>query len=92
MTSRFPTAAEFASWPQPNYVNPATHLPLAIAVVTPITVLVVVFISCRFFSRTVLQYTLCWDDCVMLAAAVSSGLPSLLGYNDLIPAGAGCWQ
>lgn len=35
------------------------------------TVLVVAFISCRFYSRTVLTKTLGWDDGIMLLAAVS---------------------
>jgi hypothetical protein len=71
MTSRFPTAAEFLSFPKPNYVDPSTRLPLALAVVIPMTVLVIVAISCRFYSRTVLIYTLGWDDWTMFVAAVS---------------------
>jgi hypothetical protein len=72
MTSRFPTPAEFASFPPPNYDDPATKLPLALSVVIPMTVLVVAFISCRFYCRTVLVNTLGWDDWTMLVAAVSS--------------------
>jgi hypothetical protein len=71
MTSRFPTAAEILSFPAPNYADPTTLRPLAIGVVTPITALVVAFISCRFYSRTVLTKTLGWDDGIMLLAAVS---------------------
>jgi hypothetical protein len=71
MTSRFPTAAELLSFPAPNYVDPTTRRPLAIGIITPMTVLVVAFISCRFYSRTVLTKTLGWDDGVMLLAAVS---------------------
>ena len=71
MTSRFPTAAELASWPDANYVNPETRLPLALAIIIPMTVLVVVFTSARFYSRTVLVHTLGWDDWIMLVAAVS---------------------
>jgi hypothetical protein len=72
MTSRFPTAAEFASFPPPNYDNPTTLRPLAIGVITPMTVLVVAFMSCRIYSRTVLTKTLGWDDGIMLLAAVST--------------------
>lgn len=72
MTSRFPTAAEFASFPPPNYANPTTLRPLAIGVITPMTALVVAFMSCRIYSRTVLTKTLGWDDGIMLLAAVSS--------------------
>lgn len=71
MTSRFPTTAEFLSFPEPNYVDPITRRPLALAVVIPMTVLVTAFISCRFYCRTVLIRTLGWDDWTMLAAAVS---------------------
>jgi hypothetical protein len=35
------------------------------------TVVVIAFISCRFYSRTVLTKTLGWDDGIMLLAAVS---------------------
>jgi hypothetical protein len=72
MTSRFPTAAEFLSFPTPNYDDPTTLRPLAIGVITPMTVLVVAFMSCRIYSRTVLTKTLGWDDGVMLLAAVST--------------------
>jgi ABC-type uncharacterized transport system permease subunit len=71
MTSRFPTAEEFASWPKPNYVDPDTRRPLALAIIIPMTVVVVTFISCRFYSRTVLNYTVGWDDWIMFSAAVS---------------------
>ena len=36
------------------------------------TVLVIAFMSCRIYSRTVLTKTLGWDDGIMLLAAVSS--------------------
>jgi hypothetical protein len=76
MTSRFPTPAEFLSFPKPNYVDPETRLPLALAVVIPMTVLVSSFISCRFYSRTIIISTLGWDDWIMFAAAVSLLLTS----------------
>ena len=59
------------SFPEPNYVDPITRRPLALAVMIPMTVLVTAFISCRFYCRTVLIRTLGWDDWTMLAAAVS---------------------
>lgn len=71
MTSRFPTTAEFAAFPPPNYVDPVTKFPLGLAVVVPMTVIVIAFISCRFYCRTVLIRTLGWDDWSMLTAAVS---------------------
>ncbi|USP74052.1 hypothetical protein yc1106_01326 [Curvularia clavata] len=70
MTSRFPTAEEFASFPPPNYVNPTNHLPMALGVVVPMTIIVTVFMTCRLYCRTVLVKTLGWDDGLMLIAAV----------------------
>ncbi|KAH7067240.1 hypothetical protein BKA63DRAFT_581953 [Paraphoma chrysanthemicola] len=70
MTSRFPTPAEFASFPTPNYVDPITRRPVAIGIIIPATVLVVTAISCRFYSRTVIVRTLGWDDWIMLLAAI----------------------
>jgi hypothetical protein len=91
MTSRFPTTEEFLSFPKPNYVDPVTRRPLAMAVVIPMTVLVIFFISCRFYSRTVLIRTLGWDDWTMFVAAVS-----LAGGNEdqgvLISAGTVCGE
>jgi hypothetical protein len=72
MTSRFPTPEEFRSFPPPNYVDPTNQLPLALAIVVPMTVIVIAFISCRFYCRTVLVHTLGWDDWAMLIAAVSN--------------------
>jgi hypothetical protein len=72
MTSRFPTPEEFASFPPPNYVDPVNQLPLAMAVLIPMTVLVIGFVSCRFYCRTVLVNTLGWDDWAMMVAAVSN--------------------
>ena len=71
MTSRFPTAEEFASFPPPNYVDPTNHLPMALGIVVPMTILVTVFMTCRLYCRTVLVKTLGWDDGLMLIAAVS---------------------
>ncbi|KAJ8118592.1 hypothetical protein OPT61_g464 [Boeremia exigua] len=65
----FREAEELLSFPTPNYVDPTTRRPLAISIITPMTVLVVAFISCRFYSRTILTKTLGWDDGIMLLAA-----------------------
>ncbi|KAH7084010.1 hypothetical protein FB567DRAFT_499647 [Paraphoma chrysanthemicola] len=69
-TTRFPTAAEFASFPRPNYVDPITRRPVAIAVTVPLTVLVITAISCRFYGRIVIVRKLGWDDWTMLVAAI----------------------
>lgn len=71
MTSRFPTAAELASFPEPNYVNPITRQPLIIGVTTTMSVLVISLLACRIYSRTVLVFAVGWDDWIMLSAGVS---------------------
>ncbi|KAH7412024.1 hypothetical protein DE146DRAFT_263486 [Phaeosphaeria sp. MPI-PUGE-AT-0046c] len=85
MTSRFPTTEEFLSFPVPNYVDPVTRLPLALAVVIPMTVLVTFFISCRFYSRTVIIYTLGWDDWTMFAAALLSVGSNIMLIISMLP-------
>ncbi|KAH3977062.1 hypothetical protein HBH51_078270 [Parastagonospora nodorum] len=85
MTSRFPTTAEFLSFPEPNYVDPITRRPLALAVVIPMTVLVTAFISCRFYCRTVLIRTLGWDDWTMLAAAILSVGSNIMLIISMLP-------
>ncbi|KAF1929973.1 uncharacterized protein M421DRAFT_381924 [Didymella exigua CBS 183.55] len=85
MTSRFPTPAEILSFPTPNYVNPHTLRPLAIGIITPVTTLVVIFISCRFYSRTVLTKTLGWDDGIMLLAAIISVGNNIMVIASMFP-------
>jgi hypothetical protein len=80
MTSRFPTAVEIASWPLPNYVDPPTQRPAALAAGIAMIVLVVGFVSCRFYSRTVLIPALGLDDWTMLFAAVSFYLEIVEGW------------
>lgn len=70
MTSRFPTPAEMAAWPEPNYVDPETYRPLVLAVDIPMTVIVISFVAMRFYSRTVLIFAIGFDDWLMLFAAV----------------------
>jgi hypothetical protein len=70
MTSRFPTAQELASFPDPNYVDPTTRQPLLIGITTTMSLLVIVFLACRIYSRTVLVYAVGWDDWIMLSAGV----------------------
>ncbi|CAN9098189.1 unnamed protein product [Alternaria alternata] len=85
MTSRFPTPEEFASFPPPNYVDPVNQLPLAMAVLIPMTVLVIGFVSCRFYCRTVLVNTLGWDDWAMMVAAVMSVGSNIMLIISMLP-------
>ncbi|KAF3048550.1 hypothetical protein E8E11_009603 [Didymella keratinophila] len=76
---------EFASFPPPNYANPTTLRPLAIGVITPMTVLVVAFMSCRIYSRTVLTKTLGWDDGIMLLAVITSVGNNIMVIISMLP-------
>jgi hypothetical protein len=71
MTSRFPTAQELASFPNPNYVNPVTRQPLVVGVTIAMSILITTFISCRVYSRSVLVRAIGWDDWIMISAGVS---------------------
>jgi hypothetical protein len=66
----FPTLADIAEWPAPNYVDPITRRPLVLGVEIPLTVLTILFTAGRFYSRTVIVKALGWDDWFMLAATV----------------------
>lgn len=79
MTSRFPTLAEMAVWPKPNYIDPETKQPLALGINVVMSSVIVAFVSCRFYSRTRLVKALGLDDWIMLSAAVSFPL-SLLSF------------
>jgi hypothetical protein len=66
----FPTAADFNSWPKPNYTNPVTREWLVIGVEAPLTFIAALFVLARFYSRTYIKRVLGWDDWLMLAAMV----------------------
>jgi hypothetical protein len=68
--STFPTLADIAKWPLPNYVDPQTRRPLVLGVEIPLTILTILFTAGRFYSRTVIVKALGWDDWFMLAATV----------------------
>ncbi|KAF2689632.1 hypothetical protein K458DRAFT_439887 [Lentithecium fluviatile CBS 122367] len=68
-----------------NYVDPETRRPLALAVIIPMTALVITFISCRFYSRSVLIYALGWDDWTMLLAAILSVGNNMMIVISMLP-------
>ncbi|KAL1652411.1 hypothetical protein SLS61_005013 [Didymella pomorum] len=49
------------------------------------TVLVVAFMSCRIYSRTVLTKTLGWDDGIMLLAAITSVGNNIMVIISMLP-------
>jgi len=49
-----PSTEEMATWPAPNYIDPATRRPLVLGVEIPLLLLVVLFVSMRLYSRAVL--------------------------------------
>jgi hypothetical protein len=58
------------AWPLPNYVDPETRTSLVLGVEIPLTIVTIIFVACRFYSRTVIVRALGWDDWLMLAAVV----------------------
>ncbi|KAF2727135.1 hypothetical protein EJ04DRAFT_479509 [Polyplosphaeria fusca] len=95
MTSRFPTAAEMAAWPEPDFVDPDTVQPLALAITIPVTMIAVIFMTCRIYSRTVLVPAIGWDDWLMLLAAVSTvanNVMVLVSMNSEIQMGYHLWD
>jgi hypothetical protein len=85
--STFPTNADIAKWPAPNYVDPITRRPLVLGVEIPLTILTILFVAARFYSRTIIVKALGWDDWFMLAAAVRI---LLFGTNSLSRADNTC--
>ncbi|ORY17072.1 hypothetical protein BCR34DRAFT_451881, partial [Clohesyomyces aquaticus] len=85
MTSRFPTAEEFASFPPPNFVNPETKTSLILGIEIPMSVLATVFIACRFYSRTRIVSALGSDDWIMLAAAIMAVANNILVIVSTTP-------
>ncbi|KAF2870875.1 hypothetical protein BDV95DRAFT_607990 [Massariosphaeria phaeospora] len=75
---RTPTPQEMAAWPAPNYVDPETRRPLVLGINIPLLVLMIAFISMRFYSRTVIVRALGKDDWFMLAAAVTAVATSIM--------------
>ncbi|KAF2646758.1 hypothetical protein P280DRAFT_416305 [Massarina eburnea CBS 473.64] len=95
MTARFPTAMEIASWPDPNYVDPPTRRPLALGINITMTVIVVVFVMCRYFSRTVLVPALGLDDWTMLLAsicAVANNIMIIVSMDRMYKMGWHMWD
>lgn len=57
-----------ASWPQPNYVNPATHSPANTIVSCVLYAVVCVFLLLRIFTRLRLSKSFGLDDTLLLLA------------------------
>ena len=66
-----PTAADMAHWPAPNYVNPSTHGPIMIGVMSAFTLAMIPFVISRIHMRLRLKGKLGIDDWIILACAVS---------------------
>jgi hypothetical protein len=61
-----PTLDQIQSWPPPNFVNPETRVSLLLGIEAPISILTIIFVCARFYSRTYLRHVLGWDDWVMV--------------------------
>ncbi|KAF2639432.1 hypothetical protein P280DRAFT_402478 [Massarina eburnea CBS 473.64] len=68
----WPSPAEMAEWPTPNYVNPVTRRPMVMGVEITFIILVILFTSCRFYSRIFIVKGLGLDDLMMLIASIAS--------------------
>ncbi|KAF2014143.1 hypothetical protein BU24DRAFT_462955 [Aaosphaeria arxii CBS 175.79] len=75
---QLPTAADFASWPPPNFIDPETRRPLVLGIEIPLLCLIVIFTMMRFYSRAVLIRALGADDWCMLVATVISVATSIM--------------
>ncbi|TID23479.1 hypothetical protein E2P81_ATG03050 [Venturia nashicola] len=65
-----PTLEQIQSWPSSNFVDPETRVNLLLGIEAPFTILAIIFVCARFYSRTCLRNVLGWDDWVMALAAV----------------------
>ena len=73
-----PTPAEMATWPAPNYIDPETRRALVLGIEIPLMVLVIAFLGCRLYSRTVIVRAIGKDDWVMLAAGALQVTESII--------------
>ena len=73
-----PPLAEIASWPTPNYENPAMHDKGRICAFCILTVLVIVIVALRFYSRLKLTKSFGTDDALIGAALASLSNPAEL--------------
>ncbi|KAH7406368.1 hypothetical protein DE146DRAFT_777507 [Phaeosphaeria sp. MPI-PUGE-AT-0046c] len=81
-----PTFADIVKWPPPNYDNPVTRRPLVLGVEIPLTVLTIVFVAARFYSRTVIVKAIGWDDWFMLIALIFSTGTNVMTCVSTLPA------
>lgn len=73
-----PTLEQIQLWPRPNFVNPETRVNLLLGIEAPITILTVIFVCARFYSRTCLRNVLGWDDWVMVCLYGLRGRTALI--------------
>jgi hypothetical protein len=72
----YPTAADWESFPLPNYTNPVSRKAEIVGVEVSITILAVFIVALRFYARTVIKNVLGWDDWLMFFAVVWNDLNS----------------
>ncbi|KAE9986453.1 hypothetical protein EG328_005679 [Venturia inaequalis] len=88
-----PTLEQIRSWPPPNFVNPENRVNLLRSIEPSVTILAIIFVCARFYSRTCLRKVLGWDDWVMaLASAFSAGITLCHCLSTLYATGYHIWD
>jgi hypothetical protein len=71
--SLHPPPSVIASWPAPNYVDPATRGNALVVTVTFLTILATLIVAARIWARFVLVRQPGLDDGLIVVALVRSG-------------------
>ncbi|GME23701.1 Integral membrane protein [Neofusicoccum parvum] len=82
-----------ATLPPPNHDNPQTLVPALIGTQAALTVLVIVFVGTRFYTRLVVMRMFGWDDFIIgLAAATSIALMAVTSMATTKGTGYHLWD
>lgn len=68
---QIPPASVLESWPAPNYEHPETRGAALIVTMSIFSVLIILSVAGRFYSRLVVKRWFGWDDGTMILALVS---------------------
>ncbi|EOD49275.1 putative integral membrane protein [Neofusicoccum parvum UCRNP2] len=82
-----------ATLPPPNHDNPQTLVPALIGTQAALTVLVILFVGTRFYTRLVVMRMFGWDDFIIgLAAATSIALMAVTSMATTKGTGYHLWD
>ncbi|KAF2839760.1 hypothetical protein M501DRAFT_904272, partial [Patellaria atrata CBS 101060] len=74
-----PTPEDIAGWPEPNYDNPETRAALVVGVHIGTTIVMVIFLSVRLYTKSFLKNATGADDYVMAIAGVTALAMGVIG-------------